>query len=552
MCAFRLEVRHDALGKYAVVSGQTLHEANMKARSRLAAWDEQYARQLDRESKKYAMETRKEAIESLKEDALQITRHAEDQIQELSRVLKKVIENFLPFDVDSLKQQIKFDVLEPIMLPHKSNPPEPNMEQFAIKKSFLDFFFKSRVLKKRENSLENFKFAYKYWEEQCDAIKKINDERSEKFRVEMIEWKQKKDAYENKINDVNREVDDFFSAYFEGNELAASKYFSLVLTMVAIVPNFKNKFSLIFLPEEAVLVVDFQLPALENMPNLKSVRFVPTKSELEKIYHKASYIGSVYDELVYQIALSVVFLIFSNDSAGIVKSVVFNCWTTYFNRATGTETTACIASLSVSDDEFVLINFSEVDAKMCFKSLKGIASPQVHSLTPIRPIINVNREDSRFVPSHDVIDKIDQGTNIAAIGWEEFEHLIREIFEKEFAKNGGEVKITQASRDGGVDAVAFDPDPIRGGKILIQAKRYSNTGDVSSVRDLFGTVMAEGATKGILVTTSGFGPDAHKFAKDKPITLIDGNNLLFLLGRHGYRARIDLSEAKKLGVGLSR
>jgi restriction system protein len=64
------------------------------------------------------------------------------------------------------------------------------------------------------------------------------------------------------------------------------------------------------------------------------------------------------------------------------------------------------------------------------------------------------------------------------------------------------VKITRASRDGGVDAVAFDPDPIRGGKILLQAKRYKNTVSVSIVRDLYGTVLNEGATKGILVTTA--------------------------------------------------
>jgi restriction system protein len=142
--------------------------------------------------------------------------------------------------------------------------------------------------------------------------------------------------------------------------------------------------------------------------------------------------------------------------------------------------------------------------------------------------------------------------NLAAIGWEEFEHLIRELFEKEFSAGGGEVKVTQASRDGGVDAIAFDPDPIRGGKIVIQAKRYTNTVDVSAVRDLYGTVMAEGATKGILVTTSGFGPDAHRFAKGKPLTLLDGNNLLYLLAKHGTVARIDLAEAKKLGNSLLR
>ena len=33
--------------------------------------------------------------------------------------------------------------------------------------------------------------------------------------------------------------------------------------------------------------------------------------------------------------------------------------------------------------------------------------------------------------------------------WESFEHLVRQIFEQEFVSEGGEVKVTQASRDGG-------------------------------------------------------------------------------------------------------
>ena len=108
------------------------------------------------------------------------------------------------------------------------------------------------------------------------------------------------------------------------------------------------------------------------------------------------------------------------------------------------------------------------------------------------------------------------------------------------------MKVTQASRDQGVDAIIFDPDPLRGGKIVIQAKRYTNTVDVSAVRDLFGTVHNEGAIKGILVTTSQYGPDSYSFAKDKPLTLLDGAQLLGLLEQHGYKFRIDLAEAKRL------
>jgi restriction system protein len=97
-----------------------------------------------------------------------------------------------------------------------------------------------------------------------------------------------------------------------------------------------------------------------------------------------------------------------------------------------------------------------------------------------------------------------------------------------------------------VDAVAFDPDPIHGGKIVIQAKRYTNTVGVGFVRELWGTVLNEGAMKGILITTADYGPDAYEFAKGKPITLMNGANLLYLLEKHGRKAKIDMKEAKKL------
>jgi len=77
-------------------------------------------------------------------------------------------------------------------------------------------------------------------------------------------------------------------------------------------------------------------------------------------------------------------------------------------------------------------------------------------------------------------------------------------------------------------------------------KRYTNVVGLSAARDLYGTVHNEGATKGILVTTSSFGPDAYEFAKGKPLTLLSGAELLYLLQRRGYPAMIDIAEAKKL------
>jgi restriction system protein len=57
----------------------------------------------------------------------------------------------------------------------------------------------------------------------------------------------------------------------------------------------------------------------------------------------------------------------------------------------------------------------------------------------------------------------------------------------------------------------------------------------------------ENASRGILVTTAHFGRDSREFSKDKPLTLIDGSNLVYLLEQHGYRVRIDVVEARRNG-----
>jgi restriction system protein len=164
-----------------------------------------------------------------------------------------------------------------------------------------------------------------------------------------------------------------------------------------------------------------------------------------------------------------------------------------------------IASVQATKHEFNRINLAAVEPRECFRALKGVAAGKLASLAPVAPILQLSKEDPRFVASQDITQTFEESTNIAAIGLEEFEQLVGEIFAAELSTAGGEVKVTQSSRDGGVDAIAFDPDPIRGGKIVIQAKRYTNPIDVSSVRDRYGTVMNEGATKDILITTSSVG-----------------------------------------------
>jgi restriction system protein len=165
-------------------------------------------------------------------------------------------------------------------------------------------------------------------------------------------------------------------------------------------------------------------------------------------------------------------------------------------------------------------------------------SPQPSELQPVKPVVEFDMVDKRFVKDHDVLSDLESRPNLMDLNPWEFENLVNNLF----SKMGLDAKLTRSSKDGGVDVVAFDVRPVLGGKVVIQAKRYKNVVGVSAVRDLYGTMINEGANKGILVTTSHYGPDAYDFSKDKPIELIDGGGLLYLLEQNGVKARIVMPE----------
>ncbi len=362
--------------------------------------------------------------------------------------------------------------------------------------------------------------------------------------IQEFEWRKRKENFENEQNVFNQKIEDLKTGYLNKETESINEYYKLILNKSSYPFNFKKNIVIEYQYSTKILIVDYQLPKPNDIPNLKEISYNLSRNDgIEKKITEKQH-NNLFDETIYKITLRSLNEIFKADFLNLVDAISFNGWVKSINRATGIKEGKCILSIQVNKSEFSLINLSNVEPKTCFKNLKGIGSSVLNRLISISPILSIFDSDRRFVASKNI--PTNESTNLAVMNWEDFEHLIRELFEKEFNNDGSEVKVTQASRDGGVDAIAFDPDPIRGGKIVIQAKRYTNTVGVAAVRDLYGTVLNEGANKGILVTTSDFGPDSYHFAKGKPLTLLNGGNLLILLEKHGTPARINITEAKKI------
>jgi restriction system protein len=560
---YSLKVSHKGLKKLQVIKGDDRFIVSQKARLLGTHWDEIWHKKELEDEKRLTVQKRVKEIEEMKKTALERTNKALAALDALESTLRHTLTVNDAIDWDSLKNHSDYPSPKPKKpdLPPKPvmrgiNPePDPLDIKYSPTLTLVDKIIPGRRQKREDEAHARFMADLEVWKQtkqtaeesyqfQLQNYERNCSQQNKQYEQLLARWNKNREDYINERNETNRAIDEKKKRYLEGNSEAVIEYCDLVLSNSQYPDYFPQTFEIDYNADNKLLIVDYQLPPIDDIRTVKEVKFVQSRLDFEEKHITQSQLNKLYDSLIYQITLRTIHELFEADKINAIDSVIFNGYIRSIDRGTGQEITACILSIQAGRDEFLAINLANIDPKVCFKKLKGVGSSQLHSLTPIAPILKIEREDVRFVSSYEVVDKLQEGDNLAAMDWEDFEHLIRELFEKEFSKTDGEVKVTRASRDGGVDAVVFDPDPIRGGKIVIQAKRYTGTVGVSAVRDLYGTVMNEGAIKGILVSTSDYGPDAYAFAKDKPLTLLNGSNLLHLLQNHGYSARIDLREAK--------
>ncbi len=545
---YETEIRHEGLHKYEVVRGRSPYEVQQKAQAKLAQWDQMWQKHSEKDSAAQDREEAKQRKEEQKALAAQRTEEARQAITSIEDTLKTALKRKKQDYWANLLEKSEFAEPPPARPGRLQAPAKPLQAEpkYNPAPTFLDRIFPSRLQLKRAKATLQFKHDLEQWQKQMKELKEKAIAIAREYTSDMEDWKRRKDEYLVSRKWNNASVNMRKQEYLKGSPEAIEDYCRMVLSDSEYPETFPKHFELNYNHDNKILLVDYSLPNMTALPTLKEVKYVQTRDEITEIKLADSAREKLYDGLLYQIVLRSVYELYQADQTELLEGVVFNGWVNSVDPSTGQKVNACVLSLQANRAEFLAINLAKVKPKECFRKLKGVGSSKLHSLSAVAPIMKLDRSDKRFVSSHDVADSLDDTYNLAAMDWEDFEHLIRELFEQEFTQGGGEVKVTRASRDGGVDAIAFDPDPIRGGKIVIQAKRYTNVVGVSAVRDLYGTVVNEGATKGILVTTAAYGPDAYGFAKGKPLTLLDGSNLLHLLEKHGQKAKIDLKEAKQL------
>jgi restriction system protein len=446
---------------------------------------------------------------------------------------------------------LKFDELRvpPLMVEKAAF----EVDHDRVKKVDLHRFFRLERLSVEEYNQKRSVLISRY-DDLKRQIEVWNTEERERWRryiktsteiaqEELAKYQSHAQAYSRECNKQKQNISTILEGYKRSQREQVIARVQCILGTLAMPNSVPRSWDLEFDNDQRILIVELALPDVVHRPPIKivSLKSGPVEKSLNQTERK-EFIPKIHPAILLRLA----FELFRNDVSDTIKLLVLNGWVTFNDPATGINTKAYTSSLMVERHQVASLNLRNIDPVAAFNSLNGKSAGKLIEIIPIEPTLNLKRTDSRFVEAKAILNTLDGTTNLAAMDWQDFEHLIRELFEKEFAGRGAEVKITQASRDRGVDAIAFNPDPIHGGKYIIQAKRYTNTVDVSAVRDLCAVVRKEGASRGILVTTSTYGADAYAFANNEPVTLLNGAELLGLLGKHGYSFRINLAEARRL------
>lgn len=127
-----------------------------------------------------------------------------------------------------------------------------------------------------------------------------------------------------------------------------------------------------------------------------------------------------------------------------------------------------------------------------------------------------------------LLARVAEGKSADAVNhmsWQEFEMLVAEAFRLE----GYAVQErAQGGPDGGIDLTLRKASE----KTLVQCKQWrAQKVSVTTLRELYGVMAAEGAAAGIVVTSGDFTEEALAFAKGRNLRLIDGEKLYALIQR---------------------
>ena len=406
-CFLYAKIEHLGLGTSRVLKDEDdKRRLNNAVAAQFKKWDERWA------------------IICRKSNAEEQTGDAQEKRKQIDDLLVYALGIDNTINWDSLKDTKEFKVPNPkfimeeklsvIATPAPPNfralPKEPDKGLYEPQFSLVDNILNSLKEKKIREAETLYQEAMTAWKKSVDATNSFNANFKELHEQKIIEYEDQKrvvnehfDALEKdweKIkktyNDNQKADNDKFEKlkenYFQKNTEAVIQYCEMVLKNSQYPKTFPKDFDLDYNSDSKLLIVEYFLPAPDDLPTLKDVKSIAAKKELKESFLSETQLSKIYDAAIYKITLRTLHELFEADKAEALESIVFNGWVNAINKATGKKVRNCIVTIKANKIEYNEIELSNVDPKICFKNLNGIGSSKLSSITAVKPIAQICKD----------------------------------------------------------------------------------------------------------------------------------------------------------------
>src|ERR1700745_531338 len=113
-----------------------------------------------------------------------------------------------------------------------------------------------------------------------------------------------------------------------------------------------------------------------------------------------------------------------------IDVVALNGFVKTIDSSTGRTVQPCIISVRTTRDEFSQLELAKVEPNSCLKHLCASISRGPSELVSVKPIVDINMVDPRFIQEQEVLSTRDNRQNLMELSPAEFESLTTNLFQK--------------------------------------------------------------------------------------------------------------------------
>jgi DNA polymerase III epsilon subunit-like protein len=322
------EIKHLGLGTFRVLKDEYEWRRDNKVEVQFKKWDEQWAKI----SHKKKSQADKETNLNIAEER---TRDAQEKQKQINDLLIYALDIDDAINWDSLKDTKEFKVPNPknnleselsrITQPSQPTfrelPKEPHKGLYEPRLSLVDKIIKSLSKKKIKQAETLYQEAMNAWKKSIDETNSFNSNLKEKHEQKIKEyeeqkqivnerfdalekdWERGKEAYNDSQKEHNKATEKLKENYFNKNAEAVMQYCEMVLNNSRYPETFPKDFDLDYNSDSKLLIVEYVLPATDDIPTLTDVKYIASKKELKESFLSETKLSKIYDSAIYKITL---------------------------------------------------------------------------------------------------------------------------------------------------------------------------------------------------------------------------------------------------------